>query len=162
MMKAELALRPINDEDISLLTTWLNKDYILKWYLSVDDWLEEMNGRHDAFSWIHHFIVMDKEMAIGFCQYYDCYDANDMEDWYDVARKGDVFSIDYLIGNEAYLGKGLGKAIVKLLTDTIQEKEDGNQIIAQPDTKNLPSTHVLMANGFVYDEEKEYYLKLLK
>lgn len=161
-MKAELTLRPINDEDISLLTIWLNKDYILKWYLSVEDWLEEMNGRHGAYSWINHFIVMDGDVPIGFCQYYDCYDAKDMEDWYNVTKKGDTFSIDYLIGDEAYLGKGFGKVIVKRLMDTIQEKERGNQVIAQPDVENHPSNHVLMANGFVYDQQKKYYYKLLK
>lgn len=56
----EIALRPINDEDIMLLTTWLNKEYILKWYHEPDEWLTEINKRNGTYSWIHHFIVMDK------------------------------------------------------------------------------------------------------
>lgn len=162
-MKSEkLSLRPLNDTDIDLLTLWLNKEYILKWYHDADEWLAEINERNGAYSWIHHFIVMDSETPIGFCQYYDCYDANSMEDWYDVTKPGDTFSIDYLIGDDAYLGKGYGKAIIRLLTDTIQTEENAGRIIVQPESENHASNHVLLANGYVYDEELKYYSKSLK
>ena len=154
-----LTLRKIYDSDIALLTEWLNKDYILKWYHDTDDWLQEISGRNDEFSWIHHFIVMDEETPVGFCQFYDCYDANDMETWYEVIKRGDTFSIDYLIGNERYLGKGYGKAIVKLLTETVWQKEQVKQIIVLPDEDNHASNHVLMASGYVYDKCKSYYCK---
>lgn len=157
-----LILRKVNDADIDLLTKWLKKDYILKWYHDPNDWLEEINGRNSSFSWIHHFIIMAGETAIGFCQYYDCFDGNDIEDWYHVIQQKDTFSIDYLIGNEAYLGKGYGKAIIRLLTDTISQKEQAKRIIVQPDKENLPSNHVLLANGYIFDDKHDYYYKLLQ
>jgi len=157
----KIALRPIKDEDIILVTTWLKKEYILKWYHHPEDWLTEINNRNGIYSWIHHFIVMDENTPIGFCQYYDCFNANDIEDWYKITEKNHTFSIDYLIGNEAYLGKGYGKAIVSLLTDTIKEKEEGKQIIVQPDKENIPSIKALLSNGYIYDEEKDYYYKLI-
>ncbi len=157
----KIVLRKVIDKDIPLLTTWLNKEYILKWYHNPDDWLVEINERHGAYSWLHHFIVMDENTPIGFCQYYDCFDADSLEDWYSVSLPNDTFSIDYLIGNEAYLGKGYGKAIVKLLTDIIREKELGKQIIVQPDKENMPSNHVLLSNGYIFDKQKNYYYKLL-
>jgi len=162
----KITLREINNSDVALLTEWFKKDYILKWYQDTADWLREINERKGEFIWIHHFMVIDmdknKETPIGFCQYYDCYDANDMEIWYEVTKRGDTFSIDYLIGNESYLCKGYGKAIVKLLTETVWQKEQANQIIVQPDRGNHASNHVLMANGYVYDEYKNYYYKRLK
>ena len=154
-----ITLREINDSDIALLTEWLNKDYILKWYENPADWLNEVNGRNGEFRWIHHFIAMAEDTPVGFCQYYDCYDANDMETWYDVTKRGDTFSIDYLIGDERYLGKGYGKATVQRLTETIWEKEQATQIIVQPDADNHASNHVLTANGYVYDEHHNYYSK---
>ena len=153
--------RKIEDTDIELLTEWLQKDYIIKWYHDPADWLREINGRNAEFTWIHHFLIMDKETPIGFCQYYDCYHANDMESWYEVTKRGNTFSIDYLIGNESFLGKGYGKAIVKLLTETTFLKEGANQIIVQPDEDNHASIHALMANGYIYDEYKKYYYKRL-
>ena len=154
-----LHLKALANTDIDLLTTWLNKEYIIKWYNDPNEWLEEVNERHSTYSWINHFIVMDGDIPIGFCQYYDCYDANDMEDWYEVKESGDTFSIDYLIGDESYLGKGYGKAIIKLLTETIWQKEQVKQIIVQPDENNHASNHVLMANGYLYDKSKSYYYK---
>lgn len=157
-----IVLRKVRDEDIPLLTTWLNKEYILKWYHDSEEWLVEINQRNGAYSWIHHFIVTVESVPIGFCQYYDCYDANNLEDWYSVSRPNDTYSIDYLIGNEAYLGKGYGKAIVNLLTDIIKDIEQGKQIIVQPEKENIPSKRVLLSNGYIFDKEKHYFYKHLK
>ena len=144
-----------------MLAGWLNKPYILTWYHDADEWLTEINGRLSVYAWLHHFIVMEGDTPIGFCQYYDCYDARELEDWYHVTRRGDTYSIDYLIGDEAYLGKGYGKSLIALLTDTIRQKEGARRIIVQPDRANHASNHVLMANGYLYDEQMEYYCKLL-
>jgi RimJ/RimL family protein N-acetyltransferase len=152
--------RPVADSDIDVLAVWLNKEYILKWYHDSEEWLYEIKERNNCFAWIHHFIVMDSQTPIGFCQYYDCYDANDMEDWYSVTQPGHTFSIDYLIGNEAYLGKGYGKYIVKLLTDTVKQKQ-AKQIIVKPEQDNHSSNQVLLANGYIYDVQRKYYFKLL-
>lgn len=157
----KLHLRPVDDGDIEMLTIWLNKDYILKWYHNADEWLDEINGRHGEYAWINHFIVMDGKIPIGFCQYYDCYDANDFEDWYSVTQKGDTYSIDYLIGNETYLGKGYGKAIIEILSDTIKSIGMVNKIIVQPEKENHSSNHVLLANGYIFDEQQDYYYKIL-
>lgn len=162
MKNNELHLRPLNNSDIELLTFWLHKEYILEWYHDADEWLAEINERHGAYSWIHHFIVMKDKTPIGFCQYYDCYDANGMEDWYDITLPGNTFSIDYLIGNENYLGKGYGKAIIRLLSDTIKAGGNANRIIVQPEPENLASCHALIANGYVYDEQLKYYCKALE
>lgn len=161
MKSTELVFRALNDADIDLLSSWLSQDYILKWYHDADEWLAEIKERHGTYSWIHHFIVMSSVTPIGFCQYYDCYYAKDLEDWYSVTTPGDTFSIDYLIGDETYLGKGYGKAIVGILSDTIQAMESAKRIIVQPEIENYPSNHVLMANGYVYDEQRKYYCKNL-
>lgn len=162
MDKNKITLRTFQDKDIDMFTSWLHKDYIMKWYHEPEDWLSEINRRHDEYAWIHHFIVMCSETPIGFCQYYDCYDAKDLEDWYTVSQHGDTYSIDYLIGNEDYLGKGYGKEIVRLLTEYINDTLYVREIIVQPDEDNEASNGVLLANGYVYDKHKKYYCKLLK
>ncbi|MEA5137206.1 MAG: GNAT family N-acetyltransferase [Candidatus Fimivivens sp.] len=162
MEKNKISLRPFQDTDVAMFTSWLHKDYILKWYQDPEDWLTEINGRHDEYAWIHHFIVMDNKISIGFCQYYDCYNAKDLENWYTVNRRGDMCSIDYLIGNEEYLGKGYGKEIVRVLTGHIKDTETTREIVVQPDQENNASKGVLLANGYVFDKQKKYYSKLLK
>ena len=155
----DVLLRRFEDSDIDLLTEWLNKDYIQQWYHNPADWLCEIRERKSRFSWIHHFIVMAQQTPIGFCQYYDCFDAGELEDWYDVIVRGDTFSIDYLIGDAAYLGKGYGKAVVRALRYTLQQTAGAaaRQIIVLPELENCASVGVLLANGYVFDAEKGYF-----
>lgn len=155
----DLTLRTIDDADMPLLTKWLHRDYVRTWFHDPEDWLDEIRGRHDRFAWLHHFIVMADKIPIGFCQYYDCFEAP--EDWYTVTQGGDTYSIDYLIGNEDYLGKGYGKAIIRLLTSIVQERERARRIIVQPERENLASSHVLLANGYLYDDAKGFYYRTL-
>ena len=162
MGKNKITLRPFQDTDVALFTSWLHKAYILKWYQDPEEWLIEIKGRHDEYDWIHHFIVMDNKTSIGFCQYYDCYDAKDLEDWYTVNQRGNMCSIDYFIGNEEYLGKGYGKDIVHILTEYVKHAVNAYEIVVQPDEDNNASNGVLLANGYVYDRQKKYYRKLLK
>lgn len=42
----KITLRPVEDEDIRLLTAWLNKEYIRKWYHDPEEWLTEINNRN--------------------------------------------------------------------------------------------------------------------
>lgn len=91
----EISLRRFTDQDVTLLTSRLNKEY----------------------KWLHHCIVMRERIPSGFCQQYDCYDACGLEDWYTANEPADTYSIDYLIGNEDYLNKGCGKSIVSTFTE---------------------------------------------
>ena len=158
-MLKKITFRPVENSDLPLLSLWLSRDYILKWYYDASAWLDEIMARHSSFSWINHFIVMVDDVAIGFCQYYDCFDAQSLEDWYHVERRGEKFSIDYLIGDEHYLEQGYGKQIVQLLTKMIKTIESGAQIIVQPEPENIASVHVLLASGYVFYPEKNYYMR---
>ena len=151
----ELTIRPVENHDIELLEVWLNKPHVLKWYHDADEWLNEIRERNGDFSFLNHFIVMKDNKAIGFCQYYDCYDAQ--EEWYSVDNPKETFSIDYLIGEEPYLQKGHGKSIVKLLINTILKLYKDAKIIVAPEKENIASCKSLLANNFRYDYEKEYY-----
>jgi RimJ/RimL family protein N-acetyltransferase len=154
----KIYLRKFNDSDIELLKTWLNKPYIKKWYDPIHEWLEEIENRENEFAWLHHFIVMYGEEAIGFCQYYDCFDSKEYEDWngrvFDVP--GEIYTIDYLIGDENYIGKGYGKELIKLLNETVFSV-GAKEIIVDPDKKNEASNGVLKASGYLYNEDYGYW-----
>ncbi|MDR1679439.1 MAG: GNAT family N-acetyltransferase [Prevotellaceae bacterium] len=156
----ELTLRPVEDSDISRFEIWLNKEHILKYYHDADEWLNEIKERHGAFAFLNHFIVSANEIPIGFGQWYDCFNAK--EEWYAVEKPNEVFSIDYFIGEEDYLKKGYGKAIVKALVELIKQQQPDARIIVQPEPENTASGKALLANGFIYDEDKQYYEKVLE
>jgi len=150
-----LELRPLEDSDIPVMADWLTKDHVGKWYHDPQEWLREMRERNGEFAFLHHFMVYDKCLPFGFGQYYDCYDAR--EEWYEISVPGELYSIDYMIGDENYLGKGYGKAIVAALIDRIKSTGTAKMVIAEPDPGNLQSCGVLVSNGFTFDPRKNYY-----
>ncbi|MGM0212796.1 GNAT family N-acetyltransferase [Enterococcus sp. AZ109] len=161
-MDRQLTTRIFEDEDRSLMKTWLYRDYVQRWLIHPENWLAEIDQRHEKFSWIHHYIVMFADQSIGFCQYYDCYKAKDLGEWTQVQEPNKVFSIDYLIGEPEFVGKGYGKQIVNQLMHTIQQNEpDVETIIVEPDSQNIASIKVLVANGFIFDQQDRYYYKQL-
>ncbi|MCL1823714.1 MAG: acetyltransferase [Oscillospiraceae bacterium] len=157
-----LKLKPLEDTDVSLMEIWLNKKHIKEWYdipglCTVNDWLNEIKCRNDEFKFITHFMALYGEKPIGFGQYYKCEDV--CEDWYGETPLTGTYSIDYLIGEEDYLGKGFGKLIIMLLVEKIFALPDSKRIIVQPDEKNNASCNALLSNGFVLDTSNNVYLK---
>lgn len=124
-----------------------------KWYeiphlgVTIDDWVMEIKERNNEFHWIHHFIVLYDDKAIGFCQYYKCKDGD--EDFWDLEVEG-VYSIDYLIGEESCIGKGVGKQMINVLIDTIFSFSDALRITADIDKNNKVSEGVLLSLTLSY------------
>jgi len=153
-------IRLFKDDDLQLLDKWLHKEYIKKWFevldvCTIDDWLHEVKNRNGEFKWIHYLIVLVGNSPVGFCTYYKCVDAQ--EYWYgDISLEG-TYSIDYLIGEEDYLGKGIGKKMVAELVEMIFAHEDAKKIIVQPDKNNKASCNVLLSNDFIFDKRNNIY-----
>ncbi len=152
-----LKIKAFEDDDMLLMKTWLNKEHVIRWYEDPDDWFTEICGRFDEFGFINHFIALYDEKPIGFCQYYTCADAD--EDWYGDIPPAGSYSIDYLIGEENYLGKGLGKAIIALLVKEVFSLKEAQRIIVSPETENIASCIALTANGFIFDEKNKLYCR---
>jgi RimJ/RimL family protein N-acetyltransferase len=146
-------LRPFEDTDVALLENWLSAPHVAKWFEHPDHWLNEIHGRQGEFSFITHFIAVADDTPIGFCQYYDAYFAREHEIWNNEPHisqtKGEIYSIDYLIGEPAFLRKGYGKEIVRLLCEKVR-KVGAGRIIVDPEDDNLASNKTLEANGFMH------------
>jgi RimJ/RimL family protein N-acetyltransferase len=119
------------------------------------DWIKEIEKRNSEFIWVHHFIVEFNDTPIGFCQYYEY--KNSGETWHgDVDIEG-TYSIDYMIGEANYLGRGLGKLIIKSLIDKIKLYSNAKRIIVQPEPENKASCGLLLSCDFTFDERNEIY-----
>ncbi len=144
----QLSIRVMEDADINLVKAWLYKEHIQKWYGEPCEWLEEIYDPSGRFDWITHCIIEYNAEPIGFCQYYDCSKTGSGYSW-DHEPKG-TFGIDYFIGEESYLGKGLGSCVVNLVGKQVIKTESAIQLIADPVPENIKSTRVLEKNGYVF------------
>lgn len=158
-MNDMIQLRKMDLTDLTVFIKWLSAPHIAKWYHDPLDWINEVEEQDGEFCWIHHFIVEHKGKPIGFCQYYACEDSDEL--WEGYTALGGSYSIDYMIGESDCLSMGFGKRIVADLTSRIALHPDAKRIVVQPEPENKASCGLLLSCGFVFDAEKEIYVKRL-
>jgi len=159
----QVILKPLLKEDIPLFSKWLNKGYIYKWFCPNGEeyrqaWMDEVINRNNKYNFMKHFIITCHDKKIGFCLCMDCYFEQEyISEHYGVTvdEKETVYEIGYLIGEEEYLNKGLGRIIVRKLEEKIIEI-GGKKILADPDEKNIPSIKTLLSNGFIKIKNGDY------
>jgi len=164
----EILLNPLLDEDIPLFSKWLDKAYIYRWFCPEGEeyrqaWMDEVTNRNEKFSFMHHFIITYDNKKIGFGLCMDCYfEQQYISEHYGIIidKKESVYEIGYLIGEEEYLNKGLGKIIVRKLEEKIIEM-GGKEILADPDEDNVISIKTLLSNGFIKVKDGDYRKRLL-
>lgn len=157
-----LELRLLEDSDIPMVEAWLNKEHVKRWYeiphlgVTIEDWMNEIKERNGEFHWLTYLIVMWQGAPIGLCLYYRCEESE--EDFGTLPLIG-TYGIDYLIGEESCLGRGLGKNMVSLLVDKIFAFPDAFRITADIDENNKASERTLLSCGFALAEsEKSRYV----
>lgn len=158
-MEKMVSLRKFNNSDLELYQKWLYKEHVAKWYHEPLDWICEVQLRNTEYKWINHYIVEYDNQSIGFCQYYEY--VNSGECWHGDTEMEGTYSIDYLIGEEDYLGKGLGKQIIKRLIDEIKNHSNAKRIIVQPEEENHASCGVLKSCDFTYNSKFQIYTLLI-
>jgi RimJ/RimL family protein N-acetyltransferase len=125
---------------------WMkDKPHVRRWYEHPDEWLYEMQPRHDEFAFIRHFIALCGQTPIGFCQYYDYF--YHQEASYPIDAPERAYGIDYMIGEEAYLRQGLGKAMILALIEKIKAL-GGAEVLSDPVPENEISCRTLRSVGF--------------
>lgn len=133
--------------------------HVAKWYHNPSDWIAEIEKQQSEFSWIHHFIVENKGVPIGFCQYYACKDSE--EPWEGYTALGGSYSIDYMIGEWKEMRKGFGKQAVAELVQRVDQHDNAERIVVQPEPENEASCGLLCSCGFILDTKNGIYVKSL-
>lgn len=166
--KNDIVLKPLLAEDIPLFEKWLDKEYILKRLCPDGEeqrvaWLDEVANKDGKYNFLKHFIVYHNDKKIGYCLYADCFflkdvkeEGHDFEDLYrDIAEGNHTYEIGYLIGEEEYLNKGIGKIVIQKLEKIIIEI-GGREISADPSEENIFSIKALLSNGFWKKSDGNY------
>ena len=152
----DITIRPLTDPDLPTLARWLAKPHVAPWYTPAEDWLAEVRAREGEYAFIRHFIIEADGVPIGFCQHYPYWLGGEV--WHGNLPLAGTYSIDYLVGEEAFLRKGCGAAAIRLLIRDAFARADAARIIVQPDEENLASQHVLRAAGFRLDAENGLFI----
>jgi len=137
--------RPLNENDFELLTQWRNQPHIDTWWDGATDF-EGIRVRYgpriNVDSIQKLFIVEYDSKPFGRLQYEPtCTWLPDFPP--------NVANVDYLIGMESDIGKGLGPQMIdQFVTEVIAEDGRFETVISDPDVKNIRSVRALEKAGF--------------
>lgn len=122
--------RQIKESDLHLLTDWLNRPHLQKWWKDKKITLETVREKYLPRIYQKHsakpFIVTLNKTPIGFIQYYDV-SAGDPNWWPDHHGEG-VFGLDQFIGDEKRLNQGVGSAMIKEFIKFLRKQMAVNEI----------------------------------
>lgn len=145
-----LSFRQATPDDIPRLAQWLSKPHVKRRWpgdSSPEGVAKKYGPALQGASPTTLFIVAAGAVAIGMVQSYLVDDYPDHAA--SVGLPGAV-GIDLLIGEEAYVGKGYGSALLRLLVQTIVPARypAATQAVADPAVDNLASIRAFEKAGF--------------
>lgn len=152
------AVRPMTTGDFPDLVRWVNAPHVAKW------WDEHRSPEAVAAHYgpalrgeeaVRYWILEVNGRSVGFCQDYRI---SDHPDYALLCGRPDAVGFDYVIGEAAFVGRGLGtKLLWVFLRDIVVPGHPGlSEVFAAPDHRNARSLRVLeklgATQGLWFDE----------
>jgi Acetyltransferases, including N-acetylases of ribosomal proteins len=150
-----ITLRRMAEADLPVVEGWMRQPHVAAWWLErstlereLDDCARSVRGEQPT----NILVVLDGERPIGWCQWYRYADYPD--DAPAIGASLDEIGIDYAIGEQDAIGRGLGTQLVAALVEEVRHALPDARFIVDPSAANLPSRRVLEHNGFTFVEER--------
>lgn len=148
-----LKFRPLHRDDFTLLSAWLSRPHVEPWWREPFDpaSVEERYGPTvDGLEPTEVFVVEQDGAPIGIVQRYRL---DDEPEWRRVMEPTgtphDAAGIDYLIGEEDRIGRGIGtEVIVRFVDDTWARYPDVPAVVVNVQQDNRRSWRALEKAGF--------------
>jgi aminoglycoside 6'-N-acetyltransferase len=146
---SEPAFRPLRFVDLPLVSQWQSLPHVARWWREPAD-VVSITSRYsptiDGRDPTEVFIIEFEGKAIGLIQRYLL---ADNPEWAAAIGIQEGAGIDYFIGEEAMLGKGLGaRAIARFAQETFVRYPTVPLVVAVPQQDNVASWRALEKAGF--------------
>jgi len=132
----------------SIIHSWMAQEHVQEWiYGECLKWtLDDLDAFLSGKSLFQHWVAYDGETPFGYLLTSDVIKNGDDEYAQFCTTQGRAITLDVLIGNVDYLGKGMAHRMIKefLLSHCTQTDE----VLIDPDVKNLRAVHVYEKAGF--------------
>lgn len=142
--RGHYGLVPLRCRDLPLLARWLHRPQVRAWWGRPIAELASIR-RHRVSPWVACYVITCRGRPIGYLQ---CYDpAGDNFRILPIDRRG-TRGIDLFIGEPAFLGKGHGAAVLRLVSDSLLARPEVRRVISDPDPGNRASLRAFEKAGF--------------
>jgi len=150
--KSQFTFKPVEAKDRALVHEWLVQPYVAEWFYG--------EGLQNTYMHLDEFIAGSSEG-----QYWLAYDNStpfaffitslvqkpndELSQWCEAA--GTTITLDMLIGDVQYLGRGLSHLLIKEFL--LNEFQDVEEVLIDPEASNSKAVHVYEKVGFkILDE----------
>ena len=152
MTRSEISIRSMEERDMERLWIWLNRDHMRHHYQPepipyeevVSEYLPRLKQDHPTFC---HIVLLDGQ-PFGYIQSYR------ITDYKEFAKDIGVFdgvAVDLFIGDEQFIGQGLGKQMLHAYVSDILPRlfPDQERCYIAHEKTNIPAIRCSLASGFV-------------
>lgn len=155
----EIEFKLVENQDLPLIHSWLQQPYVKKWFShEALPWQQFLTFRDEIKNYFgdgKEYLVQHHNHPFGYIRYYDAHL------WPEGTGQVDpegTYGIDLYIGDEAYLGKGFGRAMLtQFIKEIIKEQhESGNpikKIVVDPEVENIAAIKTYLNLGFTIERQ---------
>jgi aminoglycoside 6'-N-acetyltransferase len=146
-----VTFRAMNHDDLPTVIEWQQAPHAERWFhgssLTLEAAEERYGPRLDGEHVVAMLVVQIAGRDVGYVQHYRI---GELDEYAVKTRAPDAVGFDYLIGDPAYVGRGLGTRMVwTMVRDVlVTTYPDIDQFIASPDHRNAASLRALAKCGF--------------
>ncbi len=148
MAKHQFHFRPLAEQDLPLLSEWLNQRHTAEWWdgpVSCTAVREKYLPRIGSTSVSAYFAFLN-EAPVGFIQSYVAAEHGD--GWWPEERDPGVIGIDQFLADADSLGKGLGTEMVKQFVRFLFENPAVTSVQTDPAPSNIRAIRCYEKAGF--------------
>jgi aminoglycoside 6'-N-acetyltransferase len=146
-----LSFRPMTLDDLPNLLKWRRQPHVARWWhrgaVTLESAKQRYGSRISGDDPTRMWSVNVNGRDVGYTQ---AYQVSDYADYADATGEADAVAFDYLIGDPAPIGKGLGTRMIwEFLRDVlVPEYSSSPRFLASPDHRNTASLRALDKCGF--------------
>lgn len=153
-----ISFRRVERPDLPLLHRWLNEPGVVRWWEGDDVSPAAVERAHgpppagrdvrDDGTW-HFLALLDRE-AVGWIQCCDLTGDKEAAAWFATGLPASTGGIDYLVGDPARRGQGIGSAMIAAFVDDVvfAAHPGWTHVAADPAVANVASWRALARAGF--------------
>lgn len=151
ILKDNILIRPLTENDFETLLKWLTDERILEFYEGRDKkYTLEMIKQEFSEKWkdeVFRVIIEYDNIPIGYGQIYKLYD--EIYETYKYEKTdGIVYGVDQFIGEPKYWNKGIGSTYLKLVFKYLKENRNVDVIVTDPHVNNPRAIKSYQKAGF--------------
>jgi aminoglycoside 6'-N-acetyltransferase len=156
-----IAIRAMTRGDLSDVARWRSAEHVRKWFTNGEPTLDHLEatygGRIDGMSPTRMWVVEVNGRSIGYVQDYRI---GDYPDYAVLGPDPDAIGIDFMIGEPAWVGHGLGARMLWAWMSRARGRfPEATSYFAAPDHRNAASVRILRKAGFTeglwFDEPQD-------